>query len=505
MKRGTRMVHLLGGLRILAAIAWATLLMPAGLSRAEEPAKVMAPYLEETSIGLAWCDIERLQVQQVAKVSKALNFPVNGTAFSHAESVVDGLKKQGVIRIYCLLDLPSLIEGKPPVFVMKLKEGADAAVVQGAITALVAEANLSIVRDGDLLLVGPDTLLKKKLKHPAAKLARLQKQMDQANSTNAICIAPSESLAEALRMTMSLGTEEPNEFPFALRLLIAFSPMEGLRAKATDLQSGGNVTVDFKDASQAIRFVTELKTLLQEEFGENVEPMLPTIEEAAVRWDLDATDKINRFAAPFAGRVMMQAQSIESQNSLKQLSLAMHNHESAFGTLPPQALSSSDGKKLLSWRVMLLPFLDEQELYEKFKLDEPWDSNHNKALIAQMPKIFARPGADPTQGKTPFVGPLLKNSFFGRAGLPPKFQEFVDGTSNTIWILQCSPEYEVTWTKPEDWEVKSLEAIDTLRNAQGEIIVAMADGSVQTMSAKVASQMIMNMFTLDGGEVIMIE
>jgi hypothetical protein len=172
---------------------------------------------------------------------------------------------------------------------------------------------------------------------------------------------------------------------------------------------------------------------------------------------------------------------------------------------PPQAVVSPEGKRLLSWRVLLLPFLDQNELYQRFKLDESWDSPHNAALIREMPEFFARPGADATLGRTPYVAPLTKESFFGRPGAPPGFKDILDGTSNTIWFVEAPPEFEVTWTKPEDWEVKGIESINTFLKAKPELLISLMDGSVQTLPATVTSDIILKMITIAGGEVVRID
>ena len=72
-------------------------------------------------------------------------------------------------------------------------------------------------------------------------------------------------------------------------------------------------------------------------------------------------------------------------NNLKQIALAMHNYAADNNTFPPAATFDTDGKPLLSWRMLILPYLDEDSLYRQFHLDEPWDSPHNKPLIAQIP------------------------------------------------------------------------------------------------------------------------
>src|SRR5439155_2486972 len=86
------------------------------------------------------------------------------------------------------------------------------------------------------------------------------------------------------------------------------------------------------------------------------------------------------------------ADRVRSQNNLKQIGLAIIKYHDANGHFPTAAIYSKNDKPLLSWRVAVLPYLDEDALYRLFKLDEPWDSKHNKPLLAQMPSVFAAPG-----------------------------------------------------------------------------------------------------------------
>ena len=79
---------------------------------------------------------------------------------------------------------------------------------------------------------------------------------------------------------------------------------------------------------------------------------------------------------------------VRSQNNLKQIGLAFHSAHDAFNKLPDD-IRDKDEKALLSWRVAILPFIEEEKLYKEFKLDEPWDSADNKKLIEKMPKLYA--------------------------------------------------------------------------------------------------------------------
>ena len=80
----------------------------------------------------------------------------------------------------------------------------------------------------------------------------------------------------------------------------------------------------------------------------------------------------------------------------------MANYESAFGALPAAAAFDKDGKALLSWRVLLLPYLEQRELYDQFHLDEAWDSPHNKPLIDKMPRVFQCPSGELSKGLTTY-------------------------------------------------------------------------------------------------------
>ena len=100
------------------------------------------------------------------------------------------------------------------------------------------------------------------------------------------------------------------------------------------------------------------------------------------------------------------AAATQSNNHIKQLGLAVHNYNSVYNHLPQQAIFGKDGKPLLSWRVALLPYLDQAVLYKKFKLDEPWDSPHNHALLKYMPS-FIFPRGKPHWGTVRDVLPSL--------------------------------------------------------------------------------------------------
>jgi Protein of unknown function (DUF1559) len=80
------------------------------------------------------------------------------------------------------------------------------------------------------------------------------------------------------------------------------------------------------------------------------------------------------------------------QHRHKEIGLAMHHYaDDHGGQLPPAAVYGPDDRPLLSWQVLLLPYLGQEDLYRQFQQDEPWDSPHNLTLLARMPEVYAPP------------------------------------------------------------------------------------------------------------------
>lgn len=197
-----------------------------------------------------------------------------------------------------------------------------------------------------------------------------------------------------------------------------------------------------------------------------------------------------------------------AMNNMKQLMLAMFNYESAHGHMPTHANYSDEGKALLSWRVHLLPYMEIDgglALYEQFRLDEPWDSEHNRKLISKMPQIYRDPSsALPLEsGKTNFVGVAGDDYFFAGTDGARQLREFTDGLSNTIAMVQLSDEAAVPWTKPVDWQPGENDPLAGLGGLHPAIFVAgMSDGSVHSVSNEITPDQWRAMLTIQGGEVI---
>src|SRR5262249_39817428 len=136
---------------------------------------------------------------------------------------------------------------------------------------------------------------------------------------------------------------------------------------------------------------------------------------------------------------------------LSQIVGAMHNYESAHGKLPPAVVYGKDGRPMHSWRVLILPYIEQDALYKEYRLDEPWDSEHNIRLVERMPIIYAAPKWDRELKVPPnhtivhvFHGPGA--AFEGSEGLRLK-DDFPDGLPSPLFVGEGGE--PVPWTTPE--------------------------------------------------------
>jgi hypothetical protein len=188
---------------------------------------------------------------------------------------------------------------------------------------------------------------------------------------------------------------------------------------------------------------------------------------------------------------------------MRQMMLALLNLESADASFPPHAIYSADGNPLLSWRVKILLYIEEMALYKQFKLDEPWDSPHNRALIARMPQVYRNPNLPLEPGKTHYLAVVGEPCIFNGTATGTKLRQITDGLSQTIMLVEASPDQAVEWTKPDDLEYDASNPNAGIGGIRpGGWQAAFADGSVQMISDMVDPAQLKAMFTRAGGEVI---
>lgn len=209
---------------------------------------------------------------------------------------------------------------------------------------------------------------------------------------------------------------------------------------------------------------------------------------------------------PAIQAVQTAAVRTQTGNNLKQMGLGMRAYSTTNGTLPPACGGTDGGKSIhpgLSWRVAILPYLGEDFLFKQFHLDEPWDSPHNKRLLAQMPRVYAAPGMIDPPGMTRYRVFVGKEAAFekpvaGGEKAPPgrRLDDFPD-PDETILVFESAD--AVPWTKPDELEFAPGKVpLPRRTKVLGGHGAVMVDGAVRTIGPDTTDPEFQAMISRDG-------
>jgi hypothetical protein len=215
-------------------------------------------------------------------------------------------------------------------------------------------------------------------------------------------------------------------------------------------------------------------------------------------------ENLGTMLAGLTNKALASSRNGERMDRFRQLLLAMLNYSDVNKHLPPAAICDKNGRPLLSWRVAILPYIEQNELYKQFHLDEPWDSPHNRTLIDKMPQLYADPDPQIRQtagpGKTTCLVPVAAETiFFHSEGTALK--EIPDGTAKTLMLVEVEPLRAAIWTKPEDWNVDLLHPRQGLeRSDRSRFAAGFADSTVVALPTDLDDATLRAMLTRAGGE-----
>jgi hypothetical protein len=197
-------------------------------------------------------------------------------------------------------------------------------------------------------------------------------------------------------------------------------------------------------------------------------------------------------------------------NNLRQILIALHNYHDVYGSLPPAYVADENGRPMHSWRVLILPFIEQQPLYDQYRFDEPWDGPNNRLLLQYDLPFFRCPSdSQATKGETSYV--VVSGGGTAWPGAKAvKFGDMTDGTSNTILVVEVQHS-GIHWMEPRDLDVTQLPL--SLNAPRGPCIssehkhgahVGLADGSVRFLPNDLPSPTLRALLTIDGRESVIL-
>lgn len=164
--------------------------------------------------------------------------------------------------------------------------------------------------------------------------------------------------------------------------------------------------------------------------------------------------------ASAAQRAREEARRICCLCPLKQLILGLHNYHTTYGCFPPAYIADRNGKPIHSWRVLVLPFVDEAALYKQYNFNEPWNGPNNRKLLAARPRIFSCAShwnvAQQGDAATDYVAVLGRDAAWQGAA-PRKFDDFHGKAGGTILLVEAV-DAGISWTQPSDLDLDHLPA-----------------------------------------------
>jgi Protein of unknown function (DUF1559) len=476
-------------------------------------AKAVAPFLDDRSVIVAHVDLTRVDADALAaRLAESAKMDVKDLAGPKRDlaDLLADLTKAGARDVYCVFSLADL--PGTPFLVVPLEGGASAEKIGQRLDRLMLiEGGKSEVR-GPALVHGSAATLKRLQNIKETPNADLARAFAAAGDTGVqVLLLPNTDTRRVLNESLpvlppELGGGPVKTFTHGLQwaaLGVDLPPKGSLRLviQSPDEQSARALGTALGDLVQAIGKQKPVQDALPE-FGNFVK----ALEFKAEGNQVTATVNEKLLLAAFHPGIVKIADDMRlrpSSNNLKQLVLAMHNYHDAHGKFPAAASTDAKGKPLLSWRVQLLPSLGQEALSKEFHLDEPWDSEHNKQLVARMPAVYRCPNQQKGEpGTTTYLAPVGEQTMFPGL-MPTKISDVTDGTVNTIFLVEADDAHAVVWTRPEDlkYDPEKPRAGLAGHYANG-FLAAFVDGSVHFIPNRIPDVSVHGLFTRNGGEVV---
>lgn len=519
-------------------------------------------YTDASTLAVGYIDLDPSWVEGVqTELVKQLGDERGGELASNpglgvTRTLIAGIRASGAREAVVVAGVGDIHPQRGPLVLLTMNEPGDAARVLPLVQGLVEMSgqNESIVPtklDGHgNLVMGTKATVERYLSLAATDrpdlTGPLGKKLNEAtvrgDASAAVVVAPG---SDARRVIRELWPTLPEPFAKATGPLIADELSEFTITTTRPPQWSVRVELAASSSTAADTFAQLIDSAYQrgrEQVAAKHPELSETVRQASkllaperrenslvVRLDHDnrqAEELFKQVLLPAVGKARAAAYRNQRMNNMKRIALAMLNYESANGNYPAAAaIVDNEGKPLLSWRVAILPYLEDSVLYQQFHLDEPWDSPHNLKLAQTVPQAYINPTNSElaAEGKTVYQVPAHPESVFGpppEAAEPEKFsrqghvyyvapgmpiREVKDGTSQTVLVVETPPEGAVIWTKPADWEVDLAKAWQQLKGqgSTSDTAAAFCDGHARVWDhSEDLDENLPKVITRDGSEIV---
>lgn len=482
--------------------------------RASDETKAIAPLVDAETAAVVHVDVSRVSIDAIADfvVQRVpATKPPLAQARQEAARRLEAFRRAGGKDVYVVVSFrtPGPLSG------VLLGFALDAGADEKALRRSIGVPETAGRRVGDLLVLGltPWTVIPERFEPADRPELREAFAAVSGSALQAVLIPPSS----ARRVIEELVPQLPPQVGGGPSTVLT----RGLRWAALGLdlppRLAARLVVQSPDAQAAAALRARWQTLMQWAGGE------PAVRQFVVHPETTAALLVPRVEgdrlvlafeqnSPIVAETLAsvlhalesaraKARQTMSQSNLRQIGVAMYQYEAARKSLPAPASFDRDGKPLLSWRVHLLPYMNQEELYRQFHLDEPWDSPHNRPLVDKMPRVFLSPLSKIGHGTTNYLLPVGDGALYASTKDQPRISDIRDGMSNTIMLLEVDDPQAVVWTRPDDWTFDPQapkRGLGSLDNGGFEALFC--DGATRFLPNTISASQLKSALTRSGGE-----
>ena len=493
-------------------------LVSAADSEEQRIQEILAPVLDQRVLAVGRIDLQRLDIEGFLSLPDVVNGSL-GRSIQRLKPVALERQRElieaGATEIFVVYSLTSGNE-IPVTLVAPLSDGSKADQLQKLILQQFGRgASVAATEFG--LIVGP-SLLGKQIAEKRFK-ATARPEFAAALATGGakslrVVVAPAKEHRRVLTELLPTLPDALEKFPIprlvngvswiSLAADVSGKPTGELKIEAVDEASAklaGDVFAEvvkyassLESLPKSVKETLRSGKLVPQSTGNRISLVL-NAENQGVR-------NVTSLLTDLTDQWWRDTCRIRARKNLMQICLGMHNLHDANGRFPASAASHQPGNPPVSWRVLALPYLDRDDLYKKYRLDEPWDGEHNRQLLDRMPDVYATFDQDLGSGLTMYQIPTNKSTL---GGFPNgvEIKEIIDGTSATVMVMQVDPSKAVPWTKPADFEIDPADMEAGLISAGEEkFYTGFCDGSFRAISREQLNRNKLSLFTINGGEII---